>query len=142
MKFGLVFEQVFDKPIERVWKAITDRRAMKTWLLDTNFVPEIGRSFEMWCENKDGSIDTYHCQVLELEPPRRMLWSWVLAGSESEGITFVAFELEPLEAGTKLTLTHSGDRDSATIEMFRSGWPAKLRALAEGMDEIDRARSS
>ncbi len=133
MQFHLSFEHVFDKPIDRVWRAITDRRGLKTWLLDTNFVAELGREFEMWCTNDDGGVDTYNCRVLELQPPAKMVWSWVLAGREAEGETLVEFKLEEVEGGTRLTLSHSGDREPRVIDMFKSGWPAKLDALARSI---------
>jgi uncharacterized protein YndB with AHSA1/START domain len=139
MQFQMSFEHLFDKPIERVWRGITDPRGLKTWLLDTNFVAEVGRDFEMWCTNDDGSVDTYECRVLEMIPPTRMVWSWARAGGEAAGTTIVAFALEAVEGGTKLTLSHSGHRDPKIVDKFESGWPAKLRDLAASLSEADDA---
>lgn len=131
MKFALDFDKTFPHPIERVWHALTDRAALAQWLMDTDFVPEAGREFSLWCPGGDGGTDHYRCEVLELDPPRRMVWSWVLEGRESEGATRVEFSLEPVPGGTRLRLRHSGDRDPQTIEAFRHGWPEKLDALEQ-----------
>jgi hypothetical protein len=58
-----------------------------------------------------------------------MLWSWIVDGRQSEGETLVEFELVEVGDGTRLTVRHSGDRDCATIDAFKSGWPHKLATL-------------
>jgi len=99
-----------------------------------DFVAEEGRAFQLWCEDGAGGTDRYRCRVLALEPERRMVWSWVLAGREQEGETTVAMVLEPVAGGTRLTLRHSGDRDRDTVERFRGGWPVKLDRLADVLE--------
>lgn len=129
MKFRLELERTFPHPIEKVWRALTDARALGAWLMRTDFVPEVGREFRMWCDDGKGGTDTYLCKVLAIEPPRRMLWSWVLETRQGEGPTTVEFVLEEVATGTRLMLRHSGDRDKETVERFESGWPAKLDLL-------------
>lgn len=138
MKFDLSFEQTYPYPIDKVWRALTDRTALGAWLMETDFVLEPGREFQMWCDDGDGGTDRYICKVLALEPPRRMVWSWVLDGRESEGETIVAFNLEPVGDGTRLTVRHSGDRDPAVIDAFKSGWPSKLGDLRDVLGRTDR----
>jgi uncharacterized protein YndB with AHSA1/START domain len=67
------------------------------------------------------------CVVLEIEPPRRMVWSW--QSSESSEPTRVEFRLDPIEGGTRLTLMHTGDTDPASRDRLSSGWPVKLSGL-------------
>lgn len=129
MKFELAFDRTFPHPVEAVWRAITEREALAAWLMETDFAPEIGRAFHMWCEDAKGHTDTYLCRVVEFEPPRRMVWSWVLEGREGEGATSVEFVLEVVPEGTRLTVRHTGDRDRETIEAFKGGWPVKLGQL-------------
>lgn len=129
MRFEITLERTFAHPMEAVWHALTDKAALAQWLMETDFEPEAGRAFTMWCEAQDGSTDTYHCRVLEVQPPHRMSWSWVLAGREGEGATRVEFRLAEQDRRTTLTIVHSGDRDAATVERFRGGWPVKLAAL-------------
>jgi len=129
MKFEISFERVYLHPPEKVWRSIIDPAALGEWLMQTDFEPEADREFKMWCDDGAGGTDTYICKVLEYEPLRRMLWSWVLDGSQSLGETLVEFRVAPVSGGSKLTITHSGDRDADTIERFKGGWPVKLDAL-------------
>ena len=134
MKFEIAFERDYSHPLESVWRALTDSEALGQWLMATDFVPEEGRSFQMWCKNPDGVTDRYLCKLLTIEPPVRMLWSWTLDGRQSEGETLVEFELTEIAEGTRLTVRHSGDRDPATIDAFKSGWPHKLAVLGSVLE--------
>lgn len=129
MKFEIAFERVYPHPPKKVWRALTDPAALSEWLMETDFVPQVGRTFTMRCDDGEGGTDTYICTLLEYDPPKRMLWSWVLDGSRHQGDTFVEFKLEPASNGTRVTVTHTGDRDPGTIEKFKGGWPHKLDQL-------------
>ena len=129
MKFEIDLARTYPHPLEKVWRALVDQEALGAWLMDTDFVPEVGRAFRMWCEDGEGGTDLYLCKVLELEPQHRMVWSWVLAGRQGEGETYVEFRLREVPEGTHLTIRHSGDRDRDTIERFEGGWPHKLEQL-------------
>jgi uncharacterized protein YndB with AHSA1/START domain len=138
MKFEVEIEREYPHDVAQVWKALTTNEGISDWLLETdNFQAEVGHRFEMTCVNKDGSKDVYRCQILEIDPPHRMLWSWVLAGKEAEGLTEVEFRLRATNTGTVVTLIHRGDRDQATIDGFKSGWPYKLDRLAEILGRPD-----
>ncbi len=129
MKFELDFEKIYPHPIERVWRALTEREALSAWLMETDFAAIEGSAFTMWCEDGEGGTDRYLCKLILFEPQRRMLWSWILDGKQREGETFVDFRLEEIANGTRLTIRHSGDRDSETVEKFKGGWPTKLEQL-------------
>ncbi len=129
MKFNIAFERVYPQSVDDVWRAITDPVALGSWLMETDFVPEVGAAFQMWCVDSDGDTDHYSCKVLAIEPPARMLWSWLPDGRQSESETFVEFELSEVPYGTRLVVRHSGDRDKKTVDAFKSGWPNKLGRL-------------
>lgn len=139
MKFDIDFERLYPHPPARVWRAITESVEIAAWLMENDFVAEAGRSFTMWCEDGSGGTDTYLCEVLEIEPPRRMVWSWGLDGRQKDGATRVEFTLEAAEGGTRLTIRHSGDRDRETVERFRGGWPVKLEQLETTLQAGNRA---
>ena len=134
MKFEIAFERVYPQSLDSVWDALTDPAALGEWLMKTDFVPEAGRSFQMWCENPEGGTDHYLCKVLAIEPPVRMRWSWLLDGRQSEGETFVEFELSEVPEGTRLVVRHSGDRDRPIIDAFKDGWPDKLETLGSVLE--------
>lgn len=130
MKFEIKFERVYPHPPEAVWRALTDPAALGEWLMETDFLPEIGRGFRLWCDDGEGGTDTYLCQLLEYEPPARMLWSWVLEEDPDESEMRVELRVDPEGDGAKVTIVHSGDRDAETVEKFKGGWPIKLQDLA------------
>ncbi|MDX1406256.1 MAG: SRPBCC domain-containing protein [Woeseiaceae bacterium] len=138
MKFEIALERVYPHPIDEVWAGLTTSEAISEWLMETNnFVAQVGHRFEMRCLDDHGHEDVYRCEVLDLEPPTRMRWSWVLRGNEDRGHTEVEFRLEPADAGTRLTLWHRGDRDKEMLERFRLGWPDKLEQLAGLLDRSE-----
>lgn len=132
MRFQVAVDDEYPYPIEKVWAAITDRKALSEWCLETDdFKPEVGCRFDMYCTMPDGSVDTYHMEILEMQPPHRMRWSWVLAGNENQGLTEVEFLLSETDTGTRITIRHSGDRDLEMLQRLKVGWPDKLAALGD-----------
>ena len=134
MTFKLEIERHYPHPIARVWEGLSNDAALTDWLMDTvNFKASAGHRFEMNCVDDSGKLDVYRCEVLEVDPPHRMVWSWALAGDEDVELTEVEFRLRSVDTGTVVTLTHSGGRDERTIDHFRRGWPGKLDRLAEAL---------
>lgn len=132
MRFEVVVDRQYPHPVEDVWWGITTPHALDQWLMETRgFIAQAGCRFVMTCEDGDGHLHTYRCEILEIDPPYRMLWSWVLAGNEDQGLTHVEFRVEPTPVGARLTILHRGDRDRAMLERFKAGWPFKLATLAD-----------
>ena len=127
MKFDLVFEEIFPHPIETVWHALTDGAALASWLMPNDFVAQIGHRFCVRSPAIPGWRGRAECEVLEMDPPRRMVWSW--QSSDTRAPTTLTFELNPVPAGTRVTLRHAGDADPAMADLIRSRWPVKLRDL-------------
>lgn len=127
MKFDLVFDQTFPHPIEVVWRALTDSAALTSWLGPNDFVPRIGCRFSLRNPAFPGWRGWAECEVLELDPPRRMVWSW--RSTDAGEPTMLTFELSPVANGTRLKLEHAGDIDPTMVDLIRGRWPAKLRAL-------------
>lgn len=140
MKFDVVIDRTYPHSVDQVWRALTDARALSAWLNEmVDFEPVVGRRFQMRCTADDGRLDVYHCQVLELEPPRFMAWSWLLEAPDVREPTRVEFRLEPVADGTRLCIRHAGDRDPDVVSRFRSGWPTKLEQLAATLSpDLDR----
>lgn len=130
MKLDLHIDRFLPHPVERVWAALTDRDALAAWLFDCDFRPEVGHRFVMRATPPPGSTwrGWTAIEVLELVPPTRMVWSWESADIETP--TRVVFELAPVEGGTRLKISHTGDTTEDDIEAVSRGWPAKLDALA------------
>jgi uncharacterized protein YndB with AHSA1/START domain len=109
MSKPITLTRVYPYPPERVWRALTDPAALSEWLMPTDFEPRVGHRFQFKAFPVPGWRGVVDCEVLELEPPRRMVLSW--AGHEDmKQPTRVTWTLEPDGDGTRLTLQHAGFR--------------------------------
>jgi uncharacterized protein YndB with AHSA1/START domain len=132
VNLDLVFEEVLPHPVEAVWGALTDAAAISEWLMaTTDFRPQVGAKFRMQTTqlSADGWVDA---EVLELDPPRRMVWAW----SVNDGLppTTVTFELATEAGVTRLTLTHVGEIDPVVGGLLRAGWPGRIDLLRRSLD--------
>jgi uncharacterized protein YndB with AHSA1/START domain len=132
MKLDLTLTEYLPASIEDVWKAITDSQVLALWLMENDFEAQLGARFTLRRVDPDpgwrGWID---CQVLELQAPTRMVWSW--SDGAEPTVSRVIFELHAEGSRTRLTLRHVGDEGEAMAKMIRERWPSKLRALASSL---------
>ncbi len=132
-----VIERTFHAPIEKVWKAITDKDEMKKWYFDlAEFKPEVGFEFQFYAG--DAKKQWLHvCKITEILAGKKLTYSWRYDGYP--GISFVTFELfnegnlPDSEAGkTRVKLTHAG------LESFPGETVPELKKenFAEGWNQI------
>jgi uncharacterized protein YndB with AHSA1/START domain len=101
-----VIERILNAPVEKVWKAITDKTQMKAWYFDiAEFKPEVGFEFQ-FKGGADDKVYVHLCKVTDAIPNKKLGYSWRYQGFE--GISYVTFELFPEGNKTKLRLTHEG----------------------------------
>ena len=118
----------YPHPVAKVWTALTEPAALSQWLMATDdFEPRLGKRFKLHGRATPEWRGWMECEVLELDPPRRMVWSW--RRSETEEPNRVEFRLDPIEGGTRLTLKHTGVADAGVRDRYTSGWPVKLAAI-------------
>jgi uncharacterized protein YndB with AHSA1/START domain len=133
MKRDLRLERVYPHPPEKVWKALTDRRALSTWLMETDFETALGHKFTFRSKPRPGWDGVTYCEVTELDPPRRLAYTW--RGGPGKGKppsldTMVAFTLIPEGTGTRLVLEHTGFSGFKAVlisVMMKSGWAKMMR---------------
>ncbi|NRA93003.1 MAG: SRPBCC domain-containing protein [Psychroserpens sp.] len=99
----IIVEQVFNKSMNKVWKAITDVEAMRKWFFDNlpDFSPRLGfsTSFEIEFNNK---TFTHLWEVVEVIPNKKFVLNWRY--EEYPGESYVAFALTEHKKGTKLSV--------------------------------------
>jgi len=123
----LVIERQFAHPPEKVWRALTEGSLVKEWLMENDFQPVVGHRFTFRAKpvpNWNGVID---CEVLVVEPNRKLSYTWGTLGLGSE----VVFTLVPAEGGTLLRMEHSGfapDQENA-YKGANYGWQRFLGNL-------------
>ncbi len=98
------FEVHYEQPPENVWRALTDPNLLAQWLMPNNFRPELGAEFEFRSKPVGGWDGIARCKVLEIDPPRRLAYSW---GSNKIATT-VRYVLEPDGKGTWLRFEQTG----------------------------------
>ena len=101
-------ELLIPQPREQVWRALTDSTALAEWMFPNDFAPRVGHHFTFQVPPNpkvgfNGMVVS--CEVLECEPPHRLVFSWSAGGV---GDTRVSFRLEPDGDGTRVFFEHSG----------------------------------
>lgn len=115
-----------DASPERVFPFFTDEARLTQWLGHAaELEPVRGGRFAV-----DISDRLVRGSYLEIEPPRRVVFSWGDAGSAElpPGASRVEVELETAAGGTRVTLRHH-DLAGAVRADHARGWPVKLAAL-------------
>ena len=122
---ALRFEVIYPHSPAKVWRVLTTREHLARWLMENDFAPEVGRTFQFRAQPVGGWDGIVHGQVLELEPERRLVLAW-----KSNVIdTKVTFLLEPVAGGTRLTLLHTGFegfKPFMTSFILGMGWKGHL----------------
>ena len=123
---SFVIERTYNAPIEKVWKALTDKQQMKQWYFDiAEFKPEVGFEFTFTGGSEEKKY-THLCKVLEVIPNKKLSYSWRY--KDYEGNSVVMFELFDEGEKTRLKLTHTGLETFPQVskdfskESFMQGW--------------------
>ena len=120
-----VIERTYNAPVEKIWKAITDREQMKQWYFDiAEFKPEPGFEFQFEGGHED-KVFLHLCKIVEMIENKKLSYSWRYDGYE--GSSLVTFELFPEGNKTRLKLTHAGletfpDKPDFARQNFAEGW--------------------
>jgi uncharacterized protein YndB with AHSA1/START domain len=74
--------------------------------MPNDFEPVVGHRFEFRTRPRPGFNGVVRCEVVEVETPRRLSYTW--QGGPMRRPTLVTFTLEPATRGTRLRLEHGG----------------------------------
>ncbi|MHA4895892.1 SRPBCC family protein [Pedobacter sp. PWIIR3] len=124
----LIVERSYHAPIEKVWKAISDKNQMKHWYFQLEeFRAEKGFTFE-FSGGDDKEQYLHRCVVLEADPPNKLSYSWTYP-DHNNGYSVVTWELfDKGDGNTLLRLTHEGlesfpkDSPNFAVASFTQGW--------------------
>ena len=135
----LVVERVFPHPPEKLWRALTESSLLAQWMMTNDFEPEIGRKFRFQAQpapNWNGVVD---CEVLVVDPGKRLSYSWGVGGSESGLQWVVLWTLTPVESGTHVRMEQSGFRpdQQAAYKGANYGWQKFFGNLERVIREVD-----
>ncbi len=112
-------------PRQMVWETLINPTELAVWLMPNNFKPELGHKFTFQTDPAPGFDGTVHSEVLELDPPQRLVISWKAGNLD----TTVSFALTETATGTRLDLVHDGFalRQWPTRAILTAGWGRILR---------------
>ena len=136
-KSSFVYVTYIRATAEKVWQALTEPEFTRKFWSGTwqEFDWKAGSPWRIMIP--DGRVGD-HGEVLEIEPHRRLVLSWLNEFKpelRAEGYSRMTYLLEPQGDMVRLTIRHEMDRpQSRLIEVVSSGWPlilASLKSLLE-----------
>jgi uncharacterized protein YndB with AHSA1/START domain len=138
----IVVEDVVPQPPEKVWKALTTAQLIGQWLMPNDFEPVVGKRFTFKTKPIGDWDGVVHCEVLEIVPHRRLVYSWK-GGSDSNDSSsnygskldsVVTWTLQPEGRGTRLRLVHAGFRspqNDFAYDAMSPGWGRIMGRFSE-----------
>lgn len=146
LRLGFVAE--FDAPVERVWQLWADPRRLERWWGP----PGYPATFETY-EFTEGGQARYHMRdgegqtypgwwtITAIEEPHRLEFDDGFIDAEGErsvemGSTHAGVVLEPLDDGTRMTLTSRFESRRQFDEMDRMGMEEGMRLSLGQMDAV------
>ena len=121
-------------PVEQVWNEITKTGAVQRPLYNTVLDIDLKPGGRLRYSSPDRKHVFVAGEVLEVEPPRRLKHTYIFA-MKPEPLTVVTWELEPVDGGTRVTLTHAGWTDEHTRpDKHEAGWNEILGLLKSELE--------
>jgi uncharacterized protein YndB with AHSA1/START domain len=125
-----VYTTYIETSTEKLWQALIDGDfTERYWFghrVASDWQPGSAYGF-----TKQGKT-TIEGNVLSLDPPKRLVYSWNPCSPETKGerVSRVTFDLEPRGKVVKLTVTHDNlDPAGNTLRGISGGWPMVLASL-------------
>ncbi len=124
----LRFERHLARPIDEVWRAVTEPEQLKTWFPTRIEIDQWKVGAPLMHHFDDHDIDPLPGEVLECDPPRRLSFTW---GSDT-----ISFTLTPVaDGGTTFVLTE--ELGASIAARNAAGWESCLDRLVDGRDAGD-----
>jgi uncharacterized protein YndB with AHSA1/START domain len=137
-QFGLEIKRVIDAPRDRVYAAWTDPAQLREWfgpetVQTHDFVAEIrvGGKYRWDLTNAEGERMTVHGEYRELEPGRKIVFTWQWDDDEvwENRTSVVTVELSDCAGGTELRLIHEQLPSEPSRDRHTHGWTSALSGL-------------
>jgi uncharacterized protein YndB with AHSA1/START domain len=127
---SVVVERELGHAPEKIWRALTQPHLIAEWLMKGDFQPVIGHRFDFRADW--GTVD---CRVTEVEPHRKLAYTWEAMGLES----VVTWTLTPSGNGTLLRMEQVGFRpdQEQAYQGARFGWPRFFAAMEQLLQRLD-----
>lgn len=119
------FERRYPRPVETVWKALTEPERLADWMGVSHVEPRLGGRYETMLDG----IKPMHGRITVWDPPRTLELHW--ANDHAPDST-VRYELTPEKDGTRLIFTHR-HLPFATSALMLPGWHVYFERLGTAL---------
>jgi uncharacterized protein YndB with AHSA1/START domain len=123
---SVVVEREFAHPADKVWRALTQGALIEEWLMANDFQPVVGHRFTLRTAPMPHWNGVLDCEVLSVEPQRRLAYSWNASGDEAAaGLkTVVTWTLTPTPGGVRVRMEQAGFRpeEEQNLQGAQYGW--------------------
>lgn len=139
---NIVVEEVLPHAPGIIWKALTSGDLIGRWLMPAKgFEAVKGNRFTFTTKPAGAWDGTIQCEVLEVVPETRFVYSWqggdeANVGYGSKLDTVVTFTLTAVEGGTRIRLEHSGfvlPKNETALKNMGEGWKTILPRLGDAI---------
>ena len=142
-KIEITVSHQFKASAERVYDAWLDPAKARIW--QSNAFKKMGLSGEvvtvqinarvggtfLFSDMRDGVEMKHWGEYLELDRPRKIVFTWTTSDSEAFDPTKVTLKIEPVDGGCVATITHEMDERWADYEQqAKDGWSILLTESA------------
>jgi uncharacterized protein YndB with AHSA1/START domain len=133
----IVMRRVMKAPAEKVFDALINPDLIRRWMCPEVLTvasiendPVVGGAFRLVMQEADGRTYPARGIYREIEPPRRIAFSWMweteaLAGIETE----ITIELTPQGSDTLFVMTHAGLPSEDERRGHEGGWTSAINQL-------------
>ena len=135
---SLEIRRLIKAPRDRVYAAWTDPAQLKQWFGPENVQTHnliadarVGGKFRWELTNSDGEKMTCQGEYLELQPDKKIVFTWQWEDDETweNHTSIVTIELDDAEGGTELRLRHEQLPNEASRDGHTRGWNSTLYKL-------------
>ena len=118
----LRFERFLPRPVEEVWRAVTDPVEMRAWFPTRIEIDRWEVGARLTHHFDDPSLEALPGTVLECSEPHQLVFTW--------GDDTIGFQLSAVEGGTTFVLTE--ELGAARAARNAAGWEVCLERLVAG----------
>ena len=125
---SLTITRTFRATPEELWELWTDPEKISEWhrpgpeyTVKHEGEAQVGGKYELNMTDHRGT-QTAFGEFQVVEPPRKLVYSWSWRNSPFKEDSRVTILLEPVDAGTKLTLVHDRLSSPESVRAHAQGW--------------------
>jgi uncharacterized protein YndB with AHSA1/START domain len=145
---ALRVERTYEAPAEAVFDAWTNPEVMRRWwhvgpdwetpVAEVDL--RVGGGFRVTMRRPDGQQHTGVAEYTQIDPPRRLAFTWTWEGEEASlgAGSLVEVEFEEREGATTVVLSHSGLASPESARSHTEGWEEVLDNLGSKVLEVSR----